>query len=437
MCSITKEIEGSLVYNRDENEIFQDFLNTFESSNDNTNVINAPQEPFVFNQDPDENSSQSPPHINHHCCYGCGDSLDGIFYQQCTCESCGNSAHIGYNCLPKVLIISNPEPCYNQNVDEFPQTLPSLHSACYSRDESLFTYDSNLNFVDDSPNLPPQPPTYSYEFCENNAHYGHDCPPQTFQAWLQQQVVNLDSYTPEPSQYRKIPIYYDDDDDEESSTPLRDIIISKLPSCIAITPVLSTEKPKDSLIMGDEHLDTIPEKESDKFIKSSGKNLVPNPSESEDLSDIERRSEGNLFEPFFDEEIISINIDSHHFNAESDLRESLLNQDSLIISSPKIDSLLEEFFGELAHIDLISPGINEADFDPEEKFVLLRNCDSLMEEIDIFLALDDSIPPDIENDNYDSEGDILFLEELLSNDPIYFLIISHFILMFHHPLVLL
>nr|GEW35965.1 hypothetical protein [Tanacetum cinerariifolium] len=54
----------------------ENFLNTFESSNDNTNVIYEPQEPFVFNQDPDENSSQSPPHIDHHCCYGCGDSLD-------------------------------------------------------------------------------------------------------------------------------------------------------------------------------------------------------------------------------------------------------------------------------------------------------------------------------------------------------------------------
>ncbi|GJU84933.1 hypothetical protein Tco_1292479 [Tanacetum coccineum] len=64
---------------------------------------------------------------------------------------------------------------------------------------------------------------------------------KTFQAWLQQrqkQVVNLDSYTPKPSQYQKIPIYYDDDDDEESSITLIDIIISKLPLCVAITPVL-------------------------------------------------------------------------------------------------------------------------------------------------------------------------------------------------------
>nr|GEW50428.1 hypothetical protein [Tanacetum cinerariifolium] len=104
-------------------------------------------------------------------------SGNGIFCQRCTCESCGNGAHIGYNSPPKVPIISNLEPCYNQNVDEFPQTLPSFHPTCYSKDENSFTYDSNLNFVDDSPNPPPQPLTYSYEFCGNDAHYGHDCPP--------------------------------------------------------------------------------------------------------------------------------------------------------------------------------------------------------------------------------------------------------------------
>ncbi|GKA77938.1 hypothetical protein Tco_0784475 [Tanacetum coccineum] len=55
----------------------------------------------------------------------------------------------------------------------------------------------------------------------------------------------------------------------------------------------------------------------------------------------------------------TLGIDPHHFNVESDLIESLLNRDTLNISSPKFDSLLEEFSGELAHIDLIPPGINE------------------------------------------------------------------------------
>nr|GEU44881.1 hypothetical protein [Tanacetum cinerariifolium] len=48
---------------------------------------------------------------------------------------------------------------------------------------------------------------------------------------------------------------------------------------IAITPDFLTT---DSLIMGDEHLDTIPEKESDEFIKSSVENLITNPNEFED-----------------------------------------------------------------------------------------------------------------------------------------------------------
>nr|GEV64727.1 hypothetical protein [Tanacetum cinerariifolium] len=109
----------------DEHKFFLDFLNTFESSNNDSNVVNAPQEPIVFNLDTGENSLQGP-HIDRHCCFGCGDSLDGIFCQRCTYKSCGKGANYGYNYLPKVLIISNLEPCHDQNVDEFPQTLPSF-----------------------------------------------------------------------------------------------------------------------------------------------------------------------------------------------------------------------------------------------------------------------------------------------------------------------
>ncbi|GJX95593.1 hypothetical protein Tco_0351391, partial [Tanacetum coccineum] len=69
--------------------------------------------------------------------------------------------------------------------------------------------------------------------------------------------------------YWKIPICYDDDEDYT----------------IAITPVLSTEEPVDSLIMEDEHLDAIPATESDEVIKSSVENLVLIPSESEGIPD--------------------------------------------------------------------------------------------------------------------------------------------------------
>ncbi|GJW33643.1 hypothetical protein Tco_0053675 [Tanacetum coccineum] len=137
----------------DKNEI----LNTSESSNYNNNVVSVPQEPFVFNQDP-----------------------DGIFCQQCTCKSCGKGAYIGYNCPLKALIFSDPEPC-NQTIDELPQTLPSFDLTCYSEKENSLPYVSKPSFVDDSPNVfntPPQPSMYSCEFCGNDARYGHYYTPQ-------------------------------------------------------------------------------------------------------------------------------------------------------------------------------------------------------------------------------------------------------------------
>nr|GEV18397.1 hypothetical protein [Tanacetum cinerariifolium] len=125
--------------------------------------------------------------------------------------------------------------------------------------------------------------------------------------------------------------------------------------------------------MGDEHLDTIPATKSDKFIKSSVENLVPIPSEPEgesecdvpaceafttfsnilfdadyDFYSVDDQSffdedlpkEKFFSNPLFDEKIIPMKIDPHPFNAESDLIESMLNHDSSIIISLKIDSLL-------------------------------------------------------------------------------------------------
>ncbi|GJV50492.1 hypothetical protein Tco_1440704 [Tanacetum coccineum] len=175
-------------------------------------------------------------------------------------------AHYGYNCPLQILIISKPEPCNNQTINEFPQTLPSFHPTSCPVDENSFTYDSKPNFVNDSPNVfnpPPQPPIYSGEFCGNDARYGHYCTPQEEERRITKEQAAKDRYW-------KIPICYDDDDDYT----------------IAITPVLPTKEPVNSLSMGDEHLDTISAMESDEVIKSSVENLVLLPSESEGIPDI-------------------------------------------------------------------------------------------------------------------------------------------------------
>ncbi|GJV03614.1 hypothetical protein Tco_1337183 [Tanacetum coccineum] len=80
--------------------------------------------------------------------------------------------------------------------------------------------------------------------------------------------AELAEYINTPS-WNRPTIYYDNnDDDDEDYT-------------IAITPDLPIT---DSLIMEDEHLDTIPATESDELIKCSVENLVQIPSESEEAS---------------------------------------------------------------------------------------------------------------------------------------------------------
>nr|GFD19717.1 hypothetical protein [Tanacetum cinerariifolium] len=145
---------------------------------------------------------------------------------------------------------------------------------------------------------------------------------------------------------------------------------------IAITLDLSTVEPEDSLRMGDEHPDTIPKTKPNEFIKSSVENLVLSPRKSEDLSDNEFDvpayiSKKIYSNPLFDEEIISMKIDPH--NAESDLIDSLLNHNSSIISSSsKIDSLLDEFADELILLKTTPPGLDETDSDPEEEICLIE-----------------------------------------------------------------
>ncbi|GKE85396.1 hypothetical protein Tco_1559138, partial [Tanacetum coccineum] len=123
--------------------------------------------------------------------------------------------------------------------------------------------------------------------------------------------------------------------------------------------------------------------------------------------------------------------------SEDSFEESLLHRDTSINDSLKIDSLLDEFAGELTLLHSIPPGINDVNLDPKgdilflesllydnssprppEEFnsenptesfspspITIEDTDSLTEEIAIFLDGDDSIPPGIESDDLDSEDD--------------------------------
>nr|GEU50016.1 hypothetical protein [Tanacetum cinerariifolium] len=229
---LRKELKEDLVTH------FQDFQNTSESSN----VVNAPRESFVIKQDqgsfnsPNDspisaNSSHNPPHIDERC-FECGDALDGIFCQQYACKSYGKG---------------------------FDQTQPSQ-----------------------SPVIHPPPQETSIEILhdqEKDAFGNEQYKPEDVQELFHKLLNDVQNIHKELAEYINTlgwnrPTFYNNGDDDDVDYTL------------AITPVLSTEEPDNSLSMGDEHLDIIPAMESDEVIKSSVENLIPILIESESIPDI-------------------------------------------------------------------------------------------------------------------------------------------------------
>ncbi|GJZ22965.1 hypothetical protein Tco_0560004, partial [Tanacetum coccineum] len=182
--------------------------------------------------------------------------------------------------------------------------------------------------------------------------------------------------------------------------PLNEIT-SQIPTSFAITPVLPTMEPEDSLIMGDEDLSTIPKKESDEVIKSSVEDHVPTPSESKDTSNND--SECNL--PFcdnlvtFSNPLFDSNNDFTSSDDESLPEEDVQEENFKIYSNPLFE------FDDKYIFSYVNPLFNE----------VLEDIESKDSYIKAFLT-SDSIPPEIDDVDFDPEGDILLLEKLFSDD---------------------
>ncbi|GJV87836.1 hypothetical protein Tco_1531774 [Tanacetum coccineum] len=234
-----------------------------------------------------------------------------------------------------------------------------------------------------------------------------------------EQVAKLSTYTTEPSQHFNCTCC-DDNDYEESTIPLNEID-SQIPPSIEITPVLPTLEPDDSLIIGNKELSTIPEKESDEFIKSSVEELVSIPSESEDT--VESDSDCYLtscddFSPINVYEEQSVTFSNPLFDSNDDFTSSDdEGQSECIVLVPILEGFtnkhplkenddlfdLESKKNELKKI-LYDDPIDDLIFDPRGD----------IDEIDVFLDID--IPTNIMDDFYDSKEDVLYFEGLLSDD---------------------
>ncbi|GJU38537.1 hypothetical protein Tco_1191494 [Tanacetum coccineum] len=370
--------------------------------------------PNSYNQTPDFSNPPPQPQtssiVQFHC-FHCKDPLEeGERCQRCTCKWCGYGLREG--------------SCW----------------ICPSRDENS-SIDAPNSF-NDLPNVfthPPQPQyeTYSCELCGNDSHHGYDCPPrfplvyegphEDYQLFHRSSASDYsrrsrvdNTHTPEPP--RRFNYFYDDDDYEESIIPLTEIF-SQIPPSIAIIPVLPTLEHKDSLIMGNKELSTIPEKESDGVIKSSVEDLVPIPSESEDTfgsdSDCDLISCDDFYPINVSEEKSSLSDEDVLEDNVKIYLNPLFEFDDEYISSdinPLFDEVLENIESKDSYVSnldepalLVTP-ISDANedecFDPGGE----------IDEINAFLDID--VFMDIENGYHDSEGDIFYLESLLINDII-------------------
>nr|GEZ17112.1 hypothetical protein [Tanacetum cinerariifolium] len=234
---------------------------------------------------------------------------------------CESNSHYSYEFSQRVSLVYEPEPCYTQNFsdNDYSHDLPSVnplidHHCCHECGNSLNDFFCHQ---------------CTCEFYGNGAHVGYNCPTQvpsfqTLPSFPQQYLCfedcesSVENLVPNPSEF---------EGENECD----------MPACFTTFSNVLFAADYDFYSVNDQ-----PFSDED-FLKEIYSNLL------------------------FDEEIIPMKIDPHPFNAESDLIKSILNHDSLIISSSKIDSLFDEFAGELTLLKSISPRINETDCYPEEE----------------------------------------------------------------------
>nr|GEV96998.1 hypothetical protein [Tanacetum cinerariifolium] len=339
-------------------------------------------------------------------------------YETYSGDSCGNDSHFGTDCPPQFLPNYEPNPAYIQNYNFYPHDSPSfpqqylccdnyggLHETFQCQSINQDFYNSNSSSFDQSqtpqfPVIHPPPQETSIEILHDqeneinsvetflrkfNRYSFLKTPKVLLRAWdrvikIKDALGNTQN-NPEDTQelFRELfndvqnmheelaeyintlgwnrPTFYNNgNDDDEDCT-------------IAIT---SDFLITDSLSMGDEHLDTIPEKESDEFNKSSFEDLVPNP-----------------------------RVDEANCDPEEDIH--LVKRLLYDNSSPRPP---EEFVSETSNANIES-------FSPFP--IPVEDNDSRIEEINLSFNLDDSMPLGIEEDDDDSERDMLIHEELVDN----------------------
>nr|GEY75900.1 hypothetical protein [Tanacetum cinerariifolium] len=202
-------------------------------------------------------------------------------------------------------------------------------------------------------------------------------------------------------------VCYDDDDEKDYA--------------IAVTPILSTKEPDNSLSMGDEHLGTVLVTKSDEFIKSSVESLVPILSKSEgipdNMCDVPFHDNSlplyvlkDQFEDFSNSNDDSTSIDDDSFSIDnieyveaSPPNSELVSSEVMEIVIPEVDGIDDDILltikddilhEKLLNVNLLIANIEALNANPTPSFDFMTkssstSLDSLLEETSTF---DNSLP---------------------------------------------
>ncbi|GJT27037.1 hypothetical protein Tco_0907312 [Tanacetum coccineum] len=189
--------------------------------------------------------------------------------------------------------------------------------------------------------------------------------------------------------------------------------------------------------MGDEHLSTIPEKESDEVIKSSVENLVPIPSESEGISDdtcdVPICEDSSTFDALKDHVEIFSDSNDDGTTSDDDAFEDIeyveaSPPNSELVSLEEVNDVdqekeeidLEDIFRiqdviickKLLNINCLIANIESLNDNPTPDRVLkspssfpipIEDCDSFLEKSDTSLSYSDNSLPEFETFRYHTE----------------------------------
>ncbi|GJX34401.1 hypothetical protein Tco_0245958 [Tanacetum coccineum] len=448
----------------DENEI----LNTSKSSNDNTNIVSAPQEPFVFNQDPGENSSQKILQAQE-------DLMEAIqaFLKEYD--------HIPPNEKYMALLLAEKRFLKIKQTMEEEQNQPGVMQELLlklmddlqilkgSQQEKKETAAQsfipywNFSMIDDEEardNFLKDVCTFLRKFSRipfgvtpkviliawerfgkiKDALTDKQYRQEDIQELMSKLLEDVRNIREELSEYINCPswnrpTFYDNDDDEYT------IIYSK-PK--AITPDLPIEEPDNSLSMGDEHLDTI----------LSVENLVPILSEfkgiSEDMCDVPVGEDSSTFDTLSDHSEILSDSNNDYFLSDDDSYENIeyveaspLNLEYVSLEELNKDQEEKEFDLEdifhiqdvilrekLVNISRLITIIESLKYNPTPDHVFkssfsfpipVTDSDSFFEEYDTSFSFSDNSLPEFETFSDHTEETRRLISVVISdnsNDPL-------------------